>query len=143
MKKCAKILSVLLMASVLVLGLAACGEQGKTSSGSKVNGKTYVLDSYTVDGEDAMETISAMYKEQSFAFKDGGVCVQTIVWADAMAEIMGSDPVEQTGTYEEKENTVTVTFKMEGEEDTVMEFTIDSDMIKLIEDESIMVYKQK
>ena len=157
-----KTLSVLLMATMIILTFAACGnksepenkagnesevkkesEESKKGEESKVNGKTYVFDSCTEGGKDATETIKAMYSEQSFEFKDGGVCVQTIVWADAMAETMGTDPVVQEGTYEENGDTVKVTFKVEGESDTAMEFTIDSDTIKLIESETTMLYKVK
>ena len=158
MKKTLKTLSVLLMAAVLVLNLSACGDnaaesgnkvnsesEGKASSESesKVSGKTYVFDSCTEGDKDATESVKAMYSEQSFEFKDGGVCVQTIVWADAMAETMGTDPVVQEGTYEENGDTVKVTFKVEGESDTAMEFTIDSDTIKLIENETTTLYKVK
>ena len=149
MKKTVKTLSVLLMAVMLVLNLSACGDNAESGnkvsseSESKVNGKTYVFESLTADGKDATETIKAMYSEQSFEFKDDGVCVQTIVWADAMAETMGTDPVVQNGTYEENGDKLKVTFKMDGESDTVMEFTIDSDTIKLDEEGSVMLYKAK
>lgn len=141
MKKSVKNLSVLLIVTVLALTLAACGNNG--GSKSKVNGNTYVFDSYTLNGEDATETIKAMYSEQSFSFKDDGVCVQTIVWADELAETMGADPVEMTGAYEESGDTVKVTFKMDGESDTEMEFTIDADTIKLVEEGSTTVYVKK
>lgn len=110
---------------------------------SKISGKTYVFESCTLDGQDATETIRAMYSEQSFSFKDDGVCIQTIVWAGELAESMGSDSVEQTGTYEEGKDTVKVTFEMEGEATTVLEFTIEDDMIKVVEEGSTMVYKLK
>lgn len=137
MKKFSRILAVLVMVTMLVLTITACGSKNE----SKVNGKTYAFESYTLDGEDATATIAAMYSEQSFTFKDGGACEQKIVWSGEMAELMGSDPVIQNGTYEENGDKVTVTFKMEGEDDTVMEFTVDSDTIKLVEEGSTTVYK--
>lgn len=141
MKKKEKILSVLLMATMLVFTLAACGNNG--GSESKVNGNTYIFDSYTLNGEDATEIMKSMYSEQSFSFKDDGVCVQTIIWADEMAEAMGTDPVEQTGTYEESGDTVKVAFKVDGESDTEMEFAIDADTLKLVEEGSTIVYVKK
>lgn len=140
MKKHVKVLSVLLMATMIVFALAACG--GKSGE-SKVNGKTYAFESCTEDGQDATETIKAMYSEQTFEFKDDGVCVQTLVWAGEMAELMGTDPVVQNGTYEENGDTVKVTFKVDGEEDLVMEFTADSDTLKLAEEGTEMIYKVK
>lgn len=141
MKKSVKILSVMLMVTMFVFTLAACGNNG--GSESKVNGNTYVFDSYTLNGEDATETLKAMYSEQSFSFKDDGSCVQTIVWADELAETMGTDPMELMGTYEESGDTVKVTFKVDGERDTEMEFTIDADTLKLIEEGSTTVYVKK
>lgn len=139
MKKFSRILAVLVMATMLVLTITTCGNKNE----SKVNGKTYAFESYTLNGEDATETITAMYSEQTCTFKDGGACEQKMVWTGEMAELMGTDPVIQNGTYEENGDKVTVTFKMEDEDDTVMEFTVDSDTIKLIEEESTTVYKLK
>lgn len=164
MKRNAKILSVLLMMTVFVFALTACGNtktadtdkdgskvegnkegtESKTDkASSKVEGNTYAFESYTLNGEDASQTIAALYKEQTFEFKADGVCVQSITWSDEMAATMGTDPVVMEGTYEESGDTVTVTFTMEGEEDTVMEFRVDSDTIKALEETATTVYRLK
>lgn len=138
MKTFSKSLALLLALTLITLGLAACSNN---DSASKVSGKTFAFESCTMDGEDATETITAMYKEQSFSFKEDGTCVQTIVWTDEFAEMMGSsDPVEQSGSYEESGNTVKLTFTSD-DEDVVMEFTIDGDTLTMTEDGSVMVYK--
>ena len=138
MKTYAKSLMLLLLAMVLVLSFTACGKK-KDDSG--ISGKTYAFESCTIDGEDMTADIAAMYTEQTFAFKEDGVCVQTIVWADEVAELMGSsDPVVQEGTYKEKGDKVTVTFSSD-EEDLTMEFTLDGDKLVIKEEGSEMVYK--
>ena len=141
MKKIARTLTALGMILVLLLTLTACGSAKKeTATASNVNGKTYAFESYTLDGEDATESITGTYASQTFAFKDG-TCEQTIVWAEALASVMGTDPVVVSGTYVEDGNTVTVTFKVDGEEDTVMAFTIDGDTLQLAEEGSTTVYR--
>lgn len=138
MKTYTKSFALLLVATIISICFAACGNN---SAASQVSGKTYAFESCTVDGEDATETITAMYSEQSFTFKDDGTCIQTIVWSEAFAETMGSsDPVEQSGTYEEKDNIVKVTFSSD-EEDMVLEFTIDGETLTQTEDGSVVVYK--
>ena len=136
MKTYAKSFSLLLVAALLMLCFTACGNQKAAS----VSGNTYAFESCTIDGEDATETLTAMYIEQSISFKDDGTCVQTIVWSEAMAEMLGTDPVEVNGTYTEGENTVTATFTSD-EGDVVMEFTVDGDTLTFTEDGSVMVYK--
>lgn len=148
MKKLSKLLSLLIMSAMLVLCFTACGNSGggateNKATESKVKGQTYELESYTVNGKDSLETLNAMYSEWSLSFKDDGACSKTIVWAGDAAQVMGTDPVVQTGTYEENGDTVKVTFKVEGEDDTVMEFKIESDTIKLVEDSNITVFKSK
>lgn len=138
MKTHIKSIALLLVTVIITVCFAACGNG---STASQVSGKTYNFESCTIDGEDATETITAMYSKQSFSFKDDGTCVQTIVWSDTFAETMGSsDPVEQSGTYEEKDNTVKVTFSFD-EESTVLEFKIDGETLTVTEDGSVMVYK--
>ncbi len=158
MRKYVKALTVLFTSAVLAGALGACGNgssasvsgQNGTSENnvteaaeSGLEGKTYTFESYTVDGEDATASITGMYKEQTFSFEAEGVCVQTIVWADSLAETMGTEPVVQNGTYEENGDKVTVTFEVEGEDSTVMEFTVDGDTLQLIEEGSTTVYKVK
>lgn len=138
MKTHIKSFALLIVAAIITVCFAACG---KSSAASQVSGKTYAFESCTVDGEDATETITAMYSKQSFSFKDDGTCIQTIVWSDSFAEMMGSsDPIEQSGTYEEKDNTVKVTFSS-NEESTVLEFKIDGETLTVTEDGNVMIYK--
>lgn len=137
MKTYSKITALLIVVALLVFGAVSCGGGAE----SLVNGKTFAFDSCTMDGEDATESITSIYKEQTLTFKDDGVCTQTIVWADEVAEMMGStDPIEQDGTYEEKDGKVTVTIASD-EGDVVMEFTVEGDMLTMTEDGSVMVYK--
>lgn len=159
MKKFSRIMSVLVIAAMLVLAITACENDSKkpgdtvntqsntteavTEPASKVNGKTYVFESYTLGGEDMTATLTAMYSEQTFTFKDGGVCEQKTVWAGEMAQLMGSEPTVLEGTYVEDGDKVTVTFRAEGEEDAVAEFTVDSDTIKLTEEGGVTVYRLK
>ena len=141
MKINSKSLALLFVGAVSAITLTACGGGGTSQADSRVSGNTYSFESCTVDGEDATETITAMYSEQSFAFDDDGICTQTIVWSDEFAEAMGSaDPVEQSGTYEEKDDTVTVTLSSD-EEETVLEFTVDGETLTMDDDGSVMVYK--
>lgn len=138
MKKHTKSVVLLLTAALVVLSFAACG--GEEAS-SLVGGKTFAFESCTTDGEDVTETITAIYTEQTFAFAKDGTCVQTIVWSDEMAEAMGSsDPVEQSGTYTEDGDTVTVTFASD-DGDLDMTFTVDGDTLTMSEDGSEMIYK--
>ena len=106
---------------------------------SAVAGKTYVFESYAIDGEDQTDAMLEMYSSISLAFDEDGVCVQTTVWSDAYAEMLGSDPVEMSGTYEEDSDTVTVTFESD-EGDTVMTFTVDGDTLVMEEDDETTTY---
>ena len=142
MKKTAKILSLCLAAAMLMCSLAACGSSSSDtgSAESTLEGNTYVFTSYTVDGEDQSEVMTAMYAEMSLTFEADGVCVQSITWSEEYAELLGiSDPVEQEGTYEESGETVTVTFESD-EGDTVMELTVDGDTLSMDEDGCITTY---
>lgn len=137
MKNYAKSFSLLLVVALLTLCFAACG-----NNSSSVSGNTYVFESCTMDGEDITEMLTAMYSEQSFSFKADGSCVQTMVWAEDMAEALGTDSAEVSGTYTESGNTVTVTFASD-EGDVVMEFTVDGDTLTMNDEGSVMVYKLK
>ncbi len=142
MKKFVKSFLVLGMVLAFLLTLTACGSDKKeTTAASNVSGKTYAFESYTLDGEDATESLTAVYASQKFEFKADGVCEQTIVWAEEMAALMGADPVVVSGTYTEDGNNVTATFPVEGEEDTVMAFTVDGDTLQLVEEGSTTVYR--
>lgn len=138
MKTYAKSIAILLLAALLTLCFVACGKNDAPS----VNGNTYTFVSCTVDGEDATETVKALYSEQSFSFKKDGTCVQTLVWAGEMAELLGTDPVEVNGTYTEKDKVVTATFSSD-EGDVVMTFTLDGDTLTMNDEGSVMVYKVK
>ena len=142
MKNYAKSYSLMLVLVLLTMCFAACGKDEDQKASSLVGGKTYAFESCTVDGEDVTETFTAMYSEQSFSFKDDGTCVQTIIWAEEMAEALGTDPVKISGTYTEKEKTITATF-VSDEGDVVMEFTVDGDTLTMNDEGSIMVYKLK
>ncbi len=135
MKKFMKSFMVLGMVLALLLTFTACGSK------SNVSGKTYVFESYTLNGVDATETLTAVYASQKFEFKADGVCEQTIVWAEDLAALMGTDPVVVSGTYAEEGNTVTVTIPVEDEEDTVMTFTVDGDTLQMVEEGSTTVYR--
>lgn len=139
MKNHTKSIVLLLTAALVLFSFAACG--GKDEASSSVSGKTFAFESCTTDGEDMTETITAIYTEQTFAFKEDGTCVQTVIWSDEMADAMGSsDPVEQSGTYTEDGDTVTVTFASD-DGDLDMTFTVDGDTLTMSEDGSEMIYK--
>lgn len=141
MKRRVKFLAGALTLAMFAFGLAACGNS--SSGTSMVSGKTYAFESYTVDGTDATDTITAMYKEQTITFAEDGTCTQSTTWSDAFAEQIGSsDPVEQSGTYTEKGSNVTVTLTAEDEE-FVMEFEADGDSLTMTEDGCVTVYKAK
>lgn len=124
--------------ALLVASVTACG-----AGASKVSGKTYAFDSYTQDGEDMTADFASMYKEQTLAFTDDGVCVQTIEWADEAATMLGiSEPMEVSGTYTESGDTLSVVFPDE-EGDTVMEFVIGEDTLTMTEDGAVTVYTLK
>lgn len=144
MKKITKITSLCLAMAVLMFALAACGSSSSDSdtsaSESALAGKTYAFTSYTADGEDQTDVMTSMYSAMTITFEEDGVCVQTITWSDEYAELLGiEEPVEQEGTYEETDDSVTVTFASD-EGDTVMEFVIDGDTLTMDEDGYVTVY---
>lgn len=148
MKRRKKNIARLLLTIGLIFCLTGCGGSGdgkgsenSTGADSLVSGKTYSFESYTVDGENSTESMTAMYKEQTLTFEEDGTCVQTIIWADEMAEELGmTEPVEQNGTYTESGSTVTATFASD-EEDLVMEFTAEDDTLTMDEDGYVTVYR--
>lgn len=136
MKTAMKTIALVLAVALLSVSFVACSDTASTS----VKGNTYDFASYVVDGEDVTETMTMMFSKQSLTFKEDGVCVQTLAWADAYAELMGSsDPIEQNGTWEEKDGTVTATFASD-EGDTVFVFTVDGETLTMTEDGSVTTY---
>ena len=137
MKKWTKSLASGVLALSLLFGAGACSSEEETS----VAGSTYTFASYTIDEEDYTETMTSMYSEWTLTFEEDGVCSQSITWADAYAEIMGSDPVVVEGTYEESDGTVTVTFASDEDEDTVMTFTAEDDTLIMDEDGTVTTFE--
>ncbi len=166
MKKYMKFTAVMLIAILTIVSLVACsagnsdekdsGTNGTTigtpndsstsDNASLVAGKTFVFESCTMDGEDTTEMILSMYKEQTIEFKDGGVCVQTIVFSDEFAENSeANEPSILNGTYEESDGKITAKFPAtsEEEEDLINEFTVNADTLTQEQDGIVMVYKVK
>ncbi len=109
MKKFATALVSVLAVVVLALTMAAC---------SKVDGKTYVYESYEVDGEKVTE-MDEMMKDTGYKFDDGKVYM--VVAGEAL-------PVGTEYTQKGK----TVTIKADGEE---MKLTVKGS--KLIAEETV------
>ncbi len=142
MKRKSKVLALCMVLCLMVFGLVGCGNTDTdTSSESQVSGKTFVFDTYTEDGEDATTSITDMFKEQAITFNADGTCVQSIMWADALADMFGTDPVEQAGTYTEDGATVTVTLPSDEEDDVVMTFTVNGSTMSTTEDGCVTNYK--
>lgn len=149
MKKFTKLIAVLMIMALATVAFAGCNNESGNNGGetgenkSVVEGKVFVFESCTMDGEDATEMVMSMYKEQSIEFKADGVCVQSVTWSDDFAEDPENNvPVVTTGTYTEDGNTITAAFTVDGEE-MVSVFTCADDKLTQDKDGVVMVYTVK
>lgn len=129
MKKITKILSVLLMVTLIAVALTAC------SGGGGVAGKTFKFDSCSIGDTDMTGAFSIMIKEWTFQFKNDGKCVMNMVPSD-LAEGTASQQLE--GTYEQDGNTVKT--KFEGDSKNSLEFTIEGGKLVAEQDGTKIVF---
>lgn len=134
-----KRLFALLLAALMVLSMAACGgntndtdDSGKKEPRETVDpmvqiSGTYVMDSYTENGEPVDEDTMALFESCKYILNKDGTCVYGM-------SILGTD-VEVNGTFTLKDDKLTITLDYGEEEEAVaMEFTVEGDTIVFTEE---------
>lgn len=128
MKKITKIISALLMLTVLAVALAAC-----SGGGSGIAGKTFKFDKIMVNGEDQTEMMSAIVGDWSISFKEGGKCSMSVSGSGFIAALGGEDVSDSADcTYEQNGDAVV----LKNDDGETMEFKLSGSKLSLKTEES-------
>lgn len=139
----------LLLAALVVLSMAACGsnnDNGKNNDEPETTvnpmaaiSGTYVMDTFTENGEAVAEEMMQLYTGSKYILKDDGTCVYCMT--------MFGTEIETNGTFTLKDNTLTITLGGGDEDDVVMDFVVDGDTITFTEEvgdvTTVQTYKKE